>query len=286
MGIGGAGALAAGAAIGVQTEVLPGRSWAYHRLGIDGADGTVPDVTPGPTESGSFTSEHRLGQEVGWTIARPPAEHARLPVAIVLHGRGDDHASAFDHDYLALDMFLAAAVADGTPPFALASIDGGDTYWHPRESGEDAAAMVVDEFLPLLLGRHDLDLGRLGLLGWSMGGFGALYIGAAPPAQVRAIGAMSPALWHEYADTAPGAFDDETDFERTTPFGDQDDLARTAVRIDCGEGDPFYDAVKDYRAGFAEEPAGGLALGDHDIGYWRRIAPGQVAFLGHALAGG
>jgi hypothetical protein len=46
----GAGALALGTAataIGVETGVLPGRSVAYHRLGLDGRDGKVPDVEPG-----------------------------------------------------------------------------------------------------------------------------------------------------------------------------------------------------------------------------------------------
>jgi S-formylglutathione hydrolase FrmB len=285
LGAGGAGALAVGAGLGVEAGVLPGRSWAYHRLGIDGSDGVVPDVKPGPMRSGRFVSERRRGKRVGWTIARPPGEHGTLPVAVVLHGRGNDHASAFDRDYLALGAFLAAAVAGGVPPFALASVDGGDSYWHARETGEDAAGMVIGEFLPLLAD-HGLDTGRLGILGWSMGGFGALHVARLLGGRrVAAVGAMSPALWHRYGDAAPGAFDDEADFTMVTPFGHQDDLADSAVRVDCGEGDPFYDAVKDYRAGFDDEPAGGFALGDHDLGYWRRIAPDQIAFLGRALGG-
>lgn len=285
LGGGAVGAVAVGGVVGVESGVLPGRSWTYHRLGLDGPDGTVPDVAPGPSESGTFVSEKRSGAKVGWTIARPPGSRpdAALPVAVVLHGRGDDHASAFDPDYLGLDRFLAAAVADGVPPFALASIDGGETYWHARDSGEDAAAMVVDEFLPLL-GRSGLDTSRVGLLGWSMGGYGALHLGRLLGAGAAAgIGAMSPALWHEYADTAPGAFDDAGDFTDATVFGHQDDLDGIAVRIDCGEGDPFYDAVGDYRDGFAEPPAGGFERGDHDLGYWRRIAPDHIAFLGDAL---
>lgn len=274
----------AGGAAGVETGVLPGRSWAYHRLGLDGADGVVPDVRPGPMTRGSFVSERRRGTRVGWTIARPPGARGRLPVAVVLHGRGDDHASAFARDYLALGSFLADGVAHGVPPFALASVDGGDTYWHARETGEDAAGMVIGEFLPLLA-RHGLDIGRLGILGWSMGGFGALHIGRLlGPGRVMAVGAMSPALWHRYGDAAPGAFDDETDFAMVTPFGREDQLAGIGLRIDCGEGDPFYAAVRDYRAGFDPEPAGGFELGDHDLGYWRRIAPDHVAYLGRALA--
>lgn len=70
-------------------------------------------------------------------------------------------------------------------------------------------------------------------------------------------------------------------------MGRQEQLAGIAVRVDCGKGDPFYANTRDYVDGFAagERPAGGFALGDHDSGYWRRIAPGVLRFLGSALAG-
>ena len=125
----------------------------------------VPDVSTGPSASGSFASRFRDGAETGWTVAYPPgsALDARLPVAVVLHGRGGDHRKAFDD--LHLDRFLA----QGRHRFALASVDGGDhDYWHPRRDS-DTAAMVTREFLPLLAGRG-LQTQRIGFLGWSMGG--------------------------------------------------------------------------------------------------------------------
>ncbi len=284
----GAGVLVAGAAagaVGVGEGVLPGRSWLYGRLGLDGADGSVPDVTPGRTTSGSFVSEARLGQRCGWTIALPPGHTEDLPVAVVLHGRGKDHASAFSPSYLALDRFLAAAVHEGATPFALASVDGGDTYWHARSSGEDAGAMVLDEFIPLLADQG-LDVARVGFLGWSMGGYGALRLaGMLGRDRVAGVVAESPALWHEYDDTAPGAFDEPADFADATAFGRQETLDGIPVRIDCGEGDPFYAATRDYVRGFDTPPAGGFQPGDHDIGYWRRMAPAQLRFLAAAFAG-
>ncbi|HLN78886.1 MAG TPA: alpha/beta hydrolase, partial [Nocardioidaceae bacterium] len=57
------------------------------------------------------------------------------------------------------------------------------------------------------------------------------------------------------------------------------------VRIDCGEGDPFYAATHDYVAGFDVPPAGGFQPGDHDVGYWRRMAPHQLRFLARAFSG-
>jgi S-formylglutathione hydrolase FrmB len=220
---------------------------------------------------------------VGWTIAYPPGPVRRLPVAVVLHGWGADHTSAFSSDYLGLGRFLAAAVAQGAAPFALASVDGGDTYWHARSDGGDSGAMVTDEFLPLLA-TYDLDVGRIGFLGWSMGGYGALRLaGLLGTAQVAAVGTMSAALWESYDRTAPGAFDSVADFAAHTVFGRQASLEGVAVRVDCGTDDPFIGADRDYVSGFASPPDGVFEPGSHDLGYWRRMAPAQVRFLAGAL---
>ncbi|GAB2970616.1 alpha/beta hydrolase [Nocardioides montaniterrae] len=280
----GAGTLAA---VGVETEALPGRSWVYRHLGIDGRAGGVPDVRGGKVLNGSFRSALRLGATVGWSLALPPGHGPDgLPVLVALHGRYEDHTYAMDHRQLALDLFLADAVAHGVPPFAIAAVDGGDTYWHRRRTGEDAGAMVAHELLPLLAERG-LDTARLALLGWSMGGFGAMHFALQlGPAMVKGIGAMSPALWHHYADSAPGAFDDEADFAASSLFGKQGELSQTQLRIDCGESDPFYSATKDFRAGFpaGHTPAGGFSLGAHNGDYWRRVVPHQLEFLGQALS--
>ncbi|MGZ4477938.1 MAG: alpha/beta hydrolase [Nocardioidaceae bacterium] len=213
-------------AVGVEDGVLPGRTWAYAHLGLDGPAGRIPDVAPGRLVSGSFVSKARLGRRVGWSVAYPPgaSRSAALPVVVVLHGRGGDHTYAFGR-HLGLDRFLAQATDRGVPPFAVAGVDGGDTYWHARASGEDAAAMVVDELLPLLAGQG-LRAGRSDRVG----------------------------------------------------------LRGIDVRIDCGTGDPFYPVVRDYVAALRPAPAGGFEPGGHTMGYWRRMAPAQLAFLGHRLS--
>lgn len=281
---GSAAALTGGAALaGVELEVLPGKASLYHHLCADGPDGVVPDVEPARVHYGAFRSAAR-GRRVGWALATPAGTTQGLPVLLVLHGRGQDHTAAFRRSRLALDRFLTDAVRRGVPPFAIASVDGGETYWHDRASGDRAETMVVEELLPLL-GRQGLDTTRLALTGWSMGGFGALHLAGALGAEgVEAVAAMSPALWHSYDDTAPGAYDDAADFRRTTVLGRQEDLDGIAVRVDCGMGDPFYATTRDYVHGFAEQPGGAFARGDHDSGYWRRIAPGVLRFVGEALA--
>lgn len=275
--------IAAGA-LAVDEGLLPGRAWIYRHFGPQGTPGVVPTVTPGRSLSGTLVSRARLGTRCGWTVAYPPGGGDDLPVAVVLHGRGFDHASAFDPGQLGLDRVLAVAVHPGSRPFALASIDGGDTCWHARDSGEDSGALLLDEFLPLLAG-HGLHVARVGLLGWSMGGYGALSLaGRLGRDRVAGVAAMSPALWHDFDDTAPGAFDDAEDFAAATVFGREGLLDGIPVRIDCGEGDPFYAATRDYVEALGDPPAGGFEPGNHDLGYWRRMAPAALRFLARSFA--
>ena len=272
-------------AAGVETEVLPGRSRLHEALGLNGEPGDIPDVTPGRIQTGRLVSRARLGRTVGWAVAYPPevADGIRLPVLVVLHGRGGDHTHAFG-TALGLERFLAQAVSRGVPPFAVASVDGGDTYWHPRSSGEDAGAMVTDEFIPLL-GGIGLDASRVGFLGWSMGGYGSMLLASRlGPSRVAAVVAESPAIWESADETASGAFDGPADYEAHTVFHRQEALARIALRIDCGTGDPFYRATRAFVATLSPKPAGGFQPGGHDMEYWRRMAPAQLAFVGRHLA--
>lgn len=144
--------------------------------------------------------------------------------------------------------------------------------------------MIINEFLPLLAA-EGLDIGRLALLGWSMGGFGALHLASLlGPGRVSAVGAMSAALWTEYAAATPVAFDSAEDFSRDTPLGKQAALDGIPVRIDCGRGDEFIGANHVYVSGFDAAPAGDFELGDHDLGYWRRVFAPQLTFAARALA--
>ncbi|MDX6261083.1 MAG: hypothetical protein QOH84_2771 [Kribbellaceae bacterium] len=205
---------------------------------------------------------------------------AALPVVLMLHGRGGDHTSAIND--LKADRYLTAAVQAGTAPFALATVDGGaDNYWHRRASGDDPLRMLTTEFLPVLK-KLGLRTERFGVLGWSMGGYGALLLAADQGAkQVAAAGAMSPALWHKVSQAAAGAYDGPDDFQRNQVFGRAADFKNVALRIDCGRDDPFAGAVRDLRA---EVPAdGGLQAGAHTAGYWRRMLGAQLAFLGEKV---
>ena len=270
----GAGCLA------VEQGILPGRHWLSSSLGTARAEAGLPSGPGGRKVSGQFHSA-KLERGCGYTISYPTDRAERLPVVVVLHAHGANHRSAFTD--LGLDRFAKAAGYR----FALASVDGGDTYWHRRATGIDAGAMVTEEFLPLLAA-HDLDTSRIGFFGWSMGGYGALWLaGVLGARRVAAAAALSPALWHRAADTAPGAFDDPADFTAHDVFRHVQALSGIGVRIDCGTADGFCPTARDYlgllRARLRPAPAGGFEPGGHTVAYWRQIAPAQLAFLAGRL---
>lgn len=232
---------------------------------------------------GSFRSDRMAGRRIGWSIGYPTGHRPgeRLPVVVSLHGRGASHRTTFRT--LRLGSVLDRIVAAGATPFALASVDGGDHgYWHARADGTDAGAMVVRELIPLLAERG-LDTTRLGLYGWSMGGYGALLLASEHVLPVRAVAVSSPALFASAGVTAAGAFDGPADFEEHDVAAHPERLAGIPLRIDCGEDDPFAATTRAFRESLDPEPAGGIGPGGHDTAYWRSQAPAQLRFLAERL---
>ena len=229
--------------------------------------------------TGSFVSAARGGVTTNFAIARPPGQTVALRPVIALHGKGSDAATVMAGG---VEQGLAQAVNVGLPPFAVVAVDGGGSYWHRRSSGEDAGAMVLGELLPML-GEQGLDTSRVGFLGWSMGGYGALLLGARlGPARTAAICAVSPALWLSSGASAPGAFDGPEDFAANSVFG-LPGLASIPIRIDCGYSDPFYGATKQFIAQLPNPPAGGFSPGGHDGGFWSAQLPAEIAWMAPLL---
>lgn len=267
--------------VGIEQGRLPGRPWLQEQLGLDGEDGVIPDVEAAPVVEDSFTSAARGGVETGWSLIRPPGvDDEPLPLVVALHGLGADHTTLTGPDF-GLDRFLAAYVGAGGTPFAIVAPDGGRSYWHPHD-GEDSGAMVNDELL-LLLQDRGYDTSSVGFMGWSMGGYGALRLaGIRDGAATSGVAACSPALWSDADDASSAGFANAAEYDEFSVVGRQEDLAGIPVRVDIGTGDPFYRDVQDYVAGFPGD-AGVLSTfqpGGHTPGYWRRMLPAQLEFLG------
>jgi enterochelin esterase-like enzyme len=281
---GAAGAYALGTALRVPSTSVAGPPVAMTSAGAPLAP--PPPLEPPPTAApayidGSFVSAARGGVPTNWAIARPPGQTAALHPVIALHGKGQDAAGVMAGG---VEQGLAQAVQAGIPPFALVAVDGGGGYWHKRASGEDSGAMVLNELIPML-SSQGLDTSRVGFLGWSMGGYGALLLGARlGPARTAAICAVSPALWTSSGAAAPGAFDGADDYAANTVWG-LPQLGSIPIRIDCGDSDPFYSATKQFIAQLPSPPSGGFSPGGHDGGFWSSQLPAEIAWMAPLLTG-
>jgi len=247
-----------------------------HRIGLASSPDRRFPPSGATEQSGSFNSRYMAGN-VGWTVSHPASPARPSGVIFCLHGHDDNHRFPFDQVHL---PDVAALVGLHV---AVAAVDGGpDSYWHKRANGTDALSMLLLEFVPMV----QTMVGHVpqALMGWSMGGYGALLAAERAPSKFVGVAPASPALWVTPGATAPGAFDSPADFYANDVFTGINTLKEMTVAVACGTGDPFYTAschlVDDMD--FPHETFFGP--GFHDADYWRSVAPGQLRALGPRLA--
>ncbi|MCV7259321.1 alpha/beta hydrolase-fold protein [Mycobacterium shimoidei] len=273
LGAGAAAGAVGGYALDMLLAVRPSAATPVN-VPLEPASAAAPTMA-----TGSFVSAARGGVRTNWAIARPPGQTKPLRPVIALHGKGSDAATVMAGG---VEQGLAQAVDAGLPPFAVVAVDGGGSYWHKRASGEDSGAMVLNELIPML-DSQNLDTSRVAFLGWSMGGYGALLLGGRlGPGRTAAICAVSPALWLSPGATAPGAFDGADDWSANSVFG-MPALASIPIRVDCGTGDPFLAATKQFVAQLPNPPAGGFSPGGHDASFWSSQLPAELTWMAPLL---
>ena len=142
-------------------------------------------------------------------------------------------------------------------------------------------AMLLEEFMPLV--ERQVHTAKRAVLGWSMGGYGAILAAETAPTRFAVVAAASPALWTTAAAAAPGAFDSPTDYLNHDVFARTAALGSLTVRVDCGTDDPFYGATRKFAAKLAAPPQSSFGPGFHDGAYWRSVAPAQIGTIAHAF---
>jgi hypothetical protein len=163
----------------------------------------------------------------------------------------------------------------------LVSVDAGESYFHPRASGENRLALVTDE-LPRAVAQFTGSLPRYeALVGMSMGGYGALLAAERRPARYRAVAVAGPALFPSFADergSVGDAFDGPADFARYDAIAQAGVLRGRPVRIRCGASDPFVPGVRAFARAC---PSADVVVekGCHDDGFWRASAPALLEFV-------
>ncbi len=289
--IGGGVVVAAAAALGVVGR----RSWRvrdgwYRLTGAYGEPGTPPPSYQVTYKRGTLPSKHLAGPaayDIGFTQDVAPAGATRnpagTPVVICLPGRNRTPDDVLEGGLHFGDYVADAIVKRGVTPFAVAAVQASDTYWHRRAAGDDAMAMLFEEFIPFLRDEHGLG-GPVAIMGWSMGGYGALRAAELHPREFCAVCGVSAALWRSYDDGVAVAFDSAADYAANDVFADADALSGLPVRIDCGRQDPFYEADKAFAEALPESPAGGFSPGGHNDDFWSRVAPGEIDWLGGHLS--
>lgn len=276
--IAGLGAAAVGiGGVGAGARALPLRTWYDDIMGACGPSGPAPPrLAETRVVLGELRSRHVEGP-VSYAVGLPPRQ-AGSAAAVCLPGRGSDARWVMD------SLHVVDSVAAAGLTYAVAAVDGGDSYWHRCASGEDRMRMLIDEFVPLL--RHRFGLRPRAVMGWSMGGYGALLAAERLPSLFHAVAVSSAAIWPTYAEqhaAVADAFDGAADFARNDVFTGAGRLARTAVSISCGTADPFIANDRAFAARLAQRPAGEFVTGCHDDDFWRRMLPAQVRFVGRAL---
>jgi pimeloyl-ACP methyl ester carboxylesterase len=274
-GLGAAALAAGGAAAGARR--LPLHTWYDELTGACGPTGPSPSRRPGTRVVAGTLHSAAVPTPVGYAVGLPP-EHEGEAAAVCLPGRGSD-AEWVMNVLHAVDFVAAAGLR-----YAVAAVDAGESYWHRRADGEDRMRMLTDDFLPLLRRRFGLE--PRAVMGWSMGGYGALLAAERYPDRFRAVAVSSAAIWPTHAQqqsAVPDAFDGAADFARNDVFADAGRLAGTSVSISCGAADPFIGNDRSFASRMSHRPAGEFTAGCHDEDFWRRMLPAQVRFIGRSL---
>jgi pimeloyl-ACP methyl ester carboxylesterase len=288
-GLGGAAVVLVGGVTGVELVshgVLPGKQSLDQLEGACSVATSLDFSEPGPSRSGSFYSAARK-RPVGYTIAYPPGHGpgSALPLVVMLHGFGANHTNALS------EMTPAQAVAlkvDGhsLAPMAMVTVDGGGGYWNPHPD-DDPVAMVIEELIPrcqaLGLGRAPQ---RIGMMGISMGGYGALHLAESHPRLVAAVAVISPAIWTSYSEAHganAGAFSSASTFQAGDVIAHADALVDTPTRVASGDDDPFHPGVEAFARTAPPRVLVEFSRGCHTDPYFTSQEPPSMSFLANHL---
>jgi pimeloyl-ACP methyl ester carboxylesterase len=244
-------------------------------------DAPVPSMSGVRVRHGTIPTRH-VAAPVRYAVLVPEGTRRLDAVAYLLPGRSID---AEGEIAIGLGGFFADYLRGGGKPFALAIMDSGESYYHPRAASEDRLAVATVDF-PLvvrkLLGATEL---REALLGESMGGYGALLAAEREPQRYRAVAVAGPAIFPSYQDeraSVGDAFDSAADFARYDVIAHASALRGRPVRIWCGEHDPFVPGVRAFARACPTADVH-VQAGCHDDGFWRASAPALLAFVGSHL---
>lgn len=267
--VGGLG-LGAGLLAGCQREMAPGAS----------ADNIIQSKAPStPTEpvtTGRNLSSGRY-REVDIVIMRPAGITEPLPVCVALHA--DRLAGAKSFLELGVPDMLTKVVQEGSAPFAVAAVDGGN--WVGFKDDDPQRMLFQD--LPGWLDYHDLASTPFSVLGISEGAAGALNMARTPG--LSAVAAISPKLFDNWPDAQDsGMFTDgQKQWEQREPLRHMSEFATLSMGIWCGTEDKDFIGPARRLAENTKAVEASFSPGGHDNAYWTKVLPEALKFVGSVL---
>jgi pimeloyl-ACP methyl ester carboxylesterase len=205
----------------------------------------------------------------------------------MLHGFGGNHNDSL------VGMSPAQALAlrvDGhdLAPMAMVTVDGGGGYWNPHP-GDDPMGMVIDELIPMCQARG---LGRspqkIGMMGISMGGYGAVLLAEKYPHLIASVAAIAPAVWTSYTEARlanAGAYASSEAFTANNAITHANALAGKPVRVASADDDPFHPGVEALARAMTPSSAVQFYPGCHSGPFFLSQEPPSLAFLSQHLSG-
>jgi len=244
-------------------------------------DAPVPPANGVHVVRGTIPTRH-AATTVRYAIVVPDGARRLDAVTYHLPGRAADADAAIA---LGLGGFFAQYLRGGGRPFALAMIDSGDSYFHPRASGEDRLTVATVEFPRIVRAELGTQSLREAIIGQSMGGYGALLAAEREPHRYRAVAVAGPAIFPSYEDergSVGDAFDGAADFARYDVIAHAGALRGRPVLVRCGRNDPFAPGVRAFARAC---PTADVRIdpGCHDDGFWRASASALLEFAGKHL---
>jgi enterochelin esterase-like enzyme len=169
---------------------------------------------------------------------------------------------------------------------AMVTVDGGNGYWNPHP-GDNPMAMVISELIPRCR-RQGLGCSPqlTGIMGISMGGYGALLLAEKHPHLFAAVAAISPAVWTSYQqakDANADAYASAAAFSASNIVTHTAALAGLPVRIAAGNDDPFYPGVQALARALPPGAVVSLGKGCHTGSFFVEQEPPSLAFLARHL---
>ncbi|MDR3134973.1 MAG: DUF459 domain-containing protein, partial [Deltaproteobacteria bacterium] len=158
-------------------------------LGPPPAEGEAP---AGPfAVSQTVLSSTSRGQTSYLVLAPVGAPSVKLPAVLLLHGAEGDQ-NYFPNG-------LGQGLSDLATRYGIVFImpDGGPFGWYldsPLKADSQIATYVMGELMPDALARYPIDPDRVGVLGISMGGHGALTLALANPGLFKAVSTISAVI--------------------------------------------------------------------------------------------